>query len=186
MKWRRNRSAECGTHLAGRPLILAGVLAALPLSFAVAQDSHYTRHDYASCAEAPSLEPGIIDVRRCVGFDGIAVTWISEPDSSSVQFGDNPLDEYLDLGAAFEVGTTIEWRTGEIGGPPVAAIVRYRAGDSVASLKQSRLVVYRLAPLGHSCVIGMVTGAGDNLKARELANAHAPAFACGKSKRIVR
>ena len=112
MKWRRNRSAGCGTHLPVRPLILAGVLAVLPLSFAVAQDSHYTRHDYGNCEEAPSPEPGIINVRRCVGFYGIAVAWISEPDSSSVQFGDNPLEEYLDLGAAFEVGTTIEWRTG--------------------------------------------------------------------------
>ena len=178
--------AECGAHLAARPLILAGVLAALPLSFAVAQDSHYTRHDYDSCEEAPSPEPGIIDVRRCIGLDGIAVTWISEPDSSSVQFGDNPLDEYLDLGAAFEVGTTIEWRTGEAGGSPVAAIVRYRSGDSIASLKRSQLVIYRLAPSGRSCVLGMVTGASDNLKARELADAHAPAFACGTSKRLVR
>ena len=185
MKWRRNRSAGCGTHLPARPLILAGVLAVLPLSFTVAQDSHYTRHDYGNCEEAPSPEPGIINVRRCVGFDGIAVAWISEPDSSGVRFGDNPLEEYLDLGAAFEVGTTIEWRTGEVGSSPVAAIVRYRSGDSVANLARSRLVIYRLAPSGRSCVLGMVTGASDNLEARDLADAHATAFACGTSKRIV-
>lgn len=177
----RLRNTHC------RPtLILTCLLAALPLSFAAAQDSHYTRHDYASCEEAPSAEPGIIDIRRCPGFGSIAVQWISEPDSSSVQFGDDPLDEYLDLGAAFEVGTTIEWRTGQAGGGPVAAIVRYRTGDSVARLSRSRLVVYRLAPSGHSCVLGMITGASDNLKARELADAHAAAFACGTSKRIVR
>lgn len=169
-----------------RTLILACALAATPLSFAVAQDSHYTRHDYETCVEAPSLEPGIIDVRRCDGFAGMSVQWISEPDSSSIQIGDDPLDEYLDLGAAFEVGTTIEWRTGQAGRSPVAAIVRYRSGDSVASLKRSQLVVYRLTPSGRSCVLGVVAGAGDNLKARELADAHAPAFACGTSKRIVR
>jgi hypothetical protein len=163
---------------------VGSVRSSLPLSFAVAQDSHYTRHDYDSCEEAPSPEPGIIDVRRCIGLDGVAVTWISEPDSSSVQFGDDPLDEYLDLGAAFEVGTTIEWRTAEVGGSPVAAIVRYRAGDSVANPARSRLVIYRLAPSGRSCVLGMVTGAGDNLKAREVADRHAAAFVCGTSKQI--
>lgn len=73
-------------------------------------------------------------------FAGISVLWMSEPDSSSIRFGDDPLDEYLDLGTAFEVGTTIEWRTGLAGAEPVAAIVRYRSGESVANLARSQLV----------------------------------------------
>jgi hypothetical protein len=71
-------------------------------------------------------------------------------------------------------------------GSPVAAIVRYRAGDSVANLARSQLVIFRLAPSGRSCVMGVVAGADDNLKARKLADTYAPAFACGTSKRIDR
>ncbi len=168
-----------------RAFILACTLTALPLSFAVAQESHYTRHDYASCGEAPSPEPGVIDARRCPGFGGIAVRWMSEPDSSSVRFGSDPLEEYLDLGTAFEVGTTIEWRSSEVGGKPVAAIVRYHGGESVANLDRNQLVIYRIEPSGRSCVMGVVAGAGDNLKAREVADRLAPAFVCGTSKQVV-
>ena len=166
-------------------LVLAYTLAALPPSFAVAQESHYTRHDYASCAEAPSPEPGVIDARRCAGFGGIAVRWMSGPDSSSVRFGSDPLEEYLDLGAAFEVGTTIEWRSSGAGGLPIAAIVRYHSGESVADLDRNQLVIYRTEPSGRSCVMGVVAGADDNLKAREMADRLAAAFVCGTSKQIV-
>lgn len=169
-----------------RALILACTLTALPLSFAVAQESHYTRHDYASCEEAPSPEPGVIDARRCTGFGGVAVQWMSEPDSSSVRFGSDPLEEYLDLGAAFEVGTTIEWRSSKVGGRPVAAIVRYHSGESVANLDRNQLVIYRIEPSGRSCVMGgVVVGASDNLKAREVADRLAPVFVCGTSKQVV-
>ena len=74
-----------------------------------------------------------------------------------------------------------------LAGVPAALPLSFAvAGDSVADLARSQLVVYRLAPSGRCCVLGMVTGAGDNLKARELAVAHAAAFACGASKRVVR
>ena len=150
---------------------------------AAAQESSYTRHKYEACSRAQSPEPGVIEVRRCQGKSGIAVLWMSEPDSSSVSFGDKSLDEALDLGgAAFEVGSTIEWRTGRRGSTPVAAIVRYRVGAGVSSLNRSVLVVYRLQPSGGSCVMGVVGGADVNL-ARRVVDQSAGSFVCGKSAR---
>jgi hypothetical protein len=155
-----------------------------PLS-AAAQESITTRHNYEKCREAPSPEPGIIEVRRCSGPLGITVIWMSEPDSSSVRFGD-PLDEEMDLGAAFEAGTVIEWRSGKAGNAPVAAIASYQAGDSIGKLNRSRLVVHRIEPSGRSCIMGVITGGGASDKARALIDGSAERFVCGTSKRAGR
>lgn len=151
---------------------------------AISQESHYTRHEYEACAPAPSPEPGVIEVRRCAGRSGIDVLWMSEPDSSSVSFGTRALDESLDLAAAFEAGTTIEWRSGAARSVPIAAIVRYSAGAGVGNLNRSVLVVYRVAPSGPSCIMAVVSGADANEKARRLVDASAAGFVCGKSARL--
>jgi hypothetical protein len=46
-----------------------------------------------------------------------------EPDASSGDFAASPLDEAMNLGAAFEVGTTVECRSTAKPGRQVAAIV---------------------------------------------------------------
>lgn len=148
-----------------------------------AQETVITRHSYEECRKAPSPEPGIIEVRRCIGPSGIAIIWTSEPDSSSVRFGSNPLGEELSIGAAFEAGTAIEWRSGKTGTAPVAAIVPYRTGDSVGKLDRSRLVIHRIEPSGRSCIMAAVTGDGASGKARLLIDGSAERFVCGKSKR---
>lgn len=161
------------------------LLTAAMLGFAskpvFAQQSITTHHNYEQCREAPSPEPDVIEVRRCKGRSGTAVFWMSEPDSSSVSFGKS-LDEDMGLGAAFEAGPSIEWRSSRNGGRPAAAIVRYMSGDSVGKLNKVRLVVHRLEPSGRSCIMGVI--AGDNAgKARALVDRSADDFVCGKSKR---
>lgn len=163
-------------------IIAASAVVASGISQAAAQESSYTRHKYDTCAKTESPEPGIIEVHRCPGKAGIAVRWISEPDSSSVSFGENPLDEALDIGGAFEVGSTIEWRSARKGGTPIAAIVRYRAGAGITHLTKSVLVVYRLEPSGASCVMAVLGPDGN--QARRVVDQHAQSFVCGKSSRV--
>jgi hypothetical protein len=167
-------------------IVLVGMMifSLSPLS-AAAQESITTRHTYEKCREAPSPEPDVIEVRRCSGPLGITVIWMSEPDSSSVRFGD-PLDEDMDLGAAFEAGTVIEWRSGKAGNSPVAAIVSYQTGDSVGRLDRSRLVVHRIEPSGRSCIMSVVSGSGATNKARALIDRSADQFFCGKNKPVGR
>lgn len=165
-------------------VIAIGLVAAGFVAAAAAQESATTRHNYETCAQEPSPEPGVIEVRRCQGKAGIAVRWMSEPDSSSVTLGDKPVDEDLGLGPAFEVGNTIEWRSARRARTPGAAIVRYKTGASVSSLNKSVLVVYRLEPSGVSCVMGVVGGAHANATARRLVDQSATTFVCGKSARI--
>lgn len=163
-------------------LIGTMIFSVLPLS-AAAQESIATRHNYEKCREAPSPEPDIIEVRQCNGPSGIAVIWISEPDSSSVSFGSNRLDENLEIGAAFEVDAAIEWRSGKTSKAPVAAIVRYQTGDSVGKLDKSLFIVHRIEPSGQSCIMGVVSGRGASNKARALIDGSAERFVCGKSRR---
>lgn len=170
------RLQTIGTFLTAATLVFAS-------SPSTAQQSITTRHTYEKCRKAPSPEAGVIEVRRCSGPSGIAVVWMSEPDNSSVSFGSNPLDEDLEIGAAFEAGDAIEWRSGKIGKAPVAAIVSYRTGDSVGKLDKSRLVVHRIEPSGRSCIMGAVTGSEAGNKARALVDGSAERFICGKSKR---
>jgi hypothetical protein len=149
-----------------------------------AQGSSTTRHNYEACKQDPSPEPDVIEVRRCTGPSGIDVIWTSEPDSSSVDFGDDPLDEEMAIGNVFEVDPTIEWRSGRTA-RPVAAIARYKVGAGIASLNETRLVVYRIEPSGRSCIMGVVAGGGPSAtrKARALIDRSAEKFVCGKSKR---
>lgn len=159
----------------------AAVLAASALwpASAPARESRYTRVDFSKCAEAKSPEPGVVEVRRCAGPGGIAVTLTSEPDSATVTFGAAPLDEALGIGSFHQPGDTIEWR-GE------AAIVRYRVGDSVGTLNRSVLAVHRIERGGRSCLMAIVREPGANLKARQVADEQAARFRCGASRRVAR
>ena len=163
--------------------LLTATMLGLASNPVFAQQSITTRHNYEKCREAPSPEPEIIEVRQCSGPSGIAVIWMSEPDSSSVSFGSKPLDENLEIGAAFEAAAAIEWRRGKTGKTPVAAIVRYQTGDSVGKLAKSRLVVHRIEPSGRSCIMGVISGRGATNKARALIDGSAVRFVCGKSRR---
>ena len=166
-----------------RFLAVFGTLAvASPFALADADaadfDSAYTTHDYQTCPEIDSPEPGVIDVRRCPGLAGKFVIWTGEPDASWVDFGTGETTQAVDLGDFFEAGTTVEWRGPVVKGliAPVAAIVRYHVGKSVGTLNASRLVVYRLT--GEPCAIAVVDGAVPKANQAARAKAEALGAAC--------
>lgn len=160
-------------------LLLALFLLAQPAQGA---ESRYTRHSFDTCPQVGSPEPGIVANRQCRGPDGQAVDWSADDDSSSVTFGTRPLDEALGVETFFEVLPTIEWRGPP--GTPYAAIVRYRTGPSVGRLDRTRLVVYRLAPGGVSCIMAILSGGPRaNETARTLADTRASRFRCGTDRR---
>jgi hypothetical protein len=146
--------------------------------------SSYTSHDYAKCRkDKGNGEP--LSVHRCPGKAGITVVWTAGDDSSAVEFGARALQKTIsDKAAFFEVAKTIEWR-GPKGGKPQATIVRYATGQNVGKLDGSRLVVYRLAPDGSSCIIGSVDARKPdaNAAARRLADNKAGDFRCGQDAR---
>jgi hypothetical protein len=146
--------------------------------------SSYTSHAYAKCRKDKSNgDP--ISVHRCPGKAGITVVWTAGDDSSAVEFGAKALQETIsDKAAFFEAGKTIEWR-GPKGGKPQATILRYATGQNVGKLDGSRLVVYRLAPDGSSCIAGSVDARKPdaNAAARRLADEKAPSFRCGQDAR---
>ena len=149
-----------------------------------ANDSAYTRHDWEQCPEVGDGSQGVVE-RRCVGYMGIAVKWVAGDDASSVDFDANPLDEVVNTGGFFEVGSTIEWRMSGLGRRSFAAIVRYAVGQRIGQLNGSLLVVYRLGAGGASCIVGSIDGrARDaNRRARDMADTYAPGFICGTSAR---
>ena len=157
---------------------------ALACSPAKANDSAYTRHVWEKCPSIGADGSDGVVVRRCAGRAGIAVVWTAGDNSSSVSFGVRPMDEELNIGSFFEVGSTIEWR-GAAGGRPVAAIVRYAVGQRIGRLDGSRLVVYRLQPDGASCIIGSVDGRARNanVQARAIVDTRAAEFVCGRTPR---
>lgn len=149
--------------------------------------SLYSKFDYQTCAEAPSPEPDVVDVRSCNGPQGVKVIWSGAPDSSDVAFGGDLIGGGVELGDFFEAGDTIEWRTRKRNGTTTveAAILRYWTGPNIGKLDESKLVVYRLEPSGGSCVLGVVAGGtpNANAKARQMADRWAQGFRCGTSAR---
>lgn len=147
--------------------------------------SSYTTHDYAKCRkDQGNGDP--VSVHRCSGKAGITVVWIAGDDSSAVEFGAKAVQETIsDKAAFFEAGKTIEWRSPK-GGKPEAAILRYATGQNVGKLDGSRLVVYRLAPDGASCIVGSVDARKPNANAaaRRLVEEKAAGFRCGQDARF--
>jgi hypothetical protein len=115
--------------------------------------STYTKHDYETCRELPSPEPGVIDLRECDGSGGWKVRWGNAPDASWIEFSETEQD--LRLGSFFVVGPTIEWRGPVVNGAvqPTTAIVRYHTGAGVGNLSKSSLVIYRLS--GTPCAVAV-------------------------------
>lgn len=167
-------------------LALAIGIATLPAAPLRAEQwvSSYTSHDYAKCRkDQGNGDP--VSVHRCPGKSGITVIWTAGDDSSAVEFGTKALQETIsDKASFFEAGRTIEWR-GPKGGRPEAAILRYATGARVGKLDGSRLVIYRLAPDGSSCIIGSVDARKPdaNVAARRLAEEKAAGFRCGQDAR---
>lgn len=166
-----------------RPLFLALSLAAASLP-ALANESAYTKHVWEKCPTIGDEADGVVK-RRCAGRAGIDVIWTAGDDSSAVDFGERPAEQFLEIASFFEAGTTIEWR-GPANGRPVAAILRYATGDRIGRLNRSVLVVYRLQPDGVSCVMGTVDGRAKdaNVRARTLVDTQANGFRCGESKQV--
>ncbi len=167
-------------------VILAGAAVWLGLAAGASADprSTYTEHRYATCPEGKSPEPGVIEVRRCSGPIGLAVTWMGDDDSAVITFGRAPMTESVDLAEFYTPMSRIEWRGASAADPaPVSAIVRYRVGKSVGALKETRLVVYRIEPSGRSCVMAVLREPGANQRARDIVDARAATFRCG-AKRI--
>lgn len=169
-------------HLAF-PAVFAAALFA-PQAASAEPKSTYTEHRYSVCPEGKSPEPGVVTVRRCSGPGGLAVTYTADDDSAVLTFGKAMGPENVDLGSFYEPTTKIEWRGASSGDPtPVSAIVRYRVGQSVGRLNETRLVVYRIEPSGRSCVMAVVREPGANQKARDIVDRNASGYRCG-SKRL--
>ncbi len=146
------------------------------------RESIYTRHKYDRCPSRGAAEGGVTR-RACLGVGSVEVFWTADDDSAAVWFGRRPLKESIDLGSFYEPGETIEWRLDKSTGRPVAAIVRYRVGQSVGALKESRVVIYRLEPSGASCVMAVIREPRASQKARDAVDAGAASFRCGSSRR---
>ena len=164
-------------------LLLCGSLAA---TAAGSIESAYSRHDYERCHKLSDDDP--IMERRCEGHAGVPVTWVNEPDSSSVSFGtEGAVGGEFDKRFTFAVaGNVIEWR-----GPvekgrivPYAAIVRYQLCSAIGGPCAPELVVYRLNGTRSSCIAATVNGrrADANATAREVADSFARNFDCEKGK----
>ena len=144
-----------------------------------AKDSTYSTFDYQSCPEAASPEPGIIEVRRCEGPEGLAVYWHAEPDVSQIVIGENSQTLDFQGSLLFEVNNAVEWRWTQPGSQwPQAAIIRYSFGMSVSSLNHRRLAVYKIEPDGYSCIRALIDGENANERAREAADVEADAQEC--------
>ncbi len=166
--------------------VLAAFWCSTQVASAGSIESAYSRHDYERCHKLSDDDP--IMERRCTGHDGIPVTWVSEPDSSSVSFGtEGAVGGEFDKRFTFAVaGNVIEWRgpveRGKVA--PYAAIVRYQLCAAIGGPCAPELVVYRLNGKRTSCIAATVNGrrTDANVRAREMADTVAHGFDCEKDK----
>ena len=84
---RDNLSFSVPVIIAMYKIIAIAVFASFAAAPARAQaiDSAYTTHDFEKCALVRDDDP--VTERRCVGYAGIPIFWVNEPDSSSIGFG---------------------------------------------------------------------------------------------------
>ncbi|MDO9057890.1 MAG: hypothetical protein Q7U92_02555 [Bradyrhizobium sp.] len=144
-------------------------------------------HKYGLCRTTKSWGHDVQPVlaESCPrGPNGWAVTLFSADARSSVWFGRRAsnattVSDALEGGFA-DPHSVIEWRLS--GGRPFAAIHRYFLQD------RQVLTVHRLQPDGTSCVAALVPvrhGHDANAEAKEVADAIAPSFRCGRDKLAV-
>lgn len=149
-------------------------------------ESAYSGHDYERCHKLSDDDP--IMERRCEGHAGIPVTWVNEPDSSSVSFGtEGAVGGEFDKRFTFAVvSNVIEWRGPAENGRvvPYAAIIRYQLCGGVGGPCAPELVIYRLNGKRSSCIAATVNGrrTDANVRAREMADTFAHGFDCEKDK----
>ena len=154
-----------------------------------AADSAYTIHDYAACPLVVDEDP--YQVRRCQGFDGIAVNWHNEDDDTVVDFGVKGSSEGWPYEQSFVfAGKTVEWRGATKAGVlvPYAAIVRYGLGRSIGGPFDPVLMIFRLEGKTGSCLAASVDGrrADANVRARKIADGFVRSFRCGHDARRAR
>ncbi len=175
----------------GALLAVLGILS-MGARTAIANDSIFTKLDLDRCKTVQEDQGGVI--LTCPGLKGYPVLYKEGDLRPSLFYG--PVSPgYRD--GAFEsfssfatVNTTIEWRIAER--KPVAAILRFfiansdpQTGETPEKLKGQVLVVSKVATRENpaSCVVGMVDALANrnaNELARDLADAKAAGFECGK------
>jgi hypothetical protein len=171
-----------------RVLAVAAVVL-IVTSPARAADSAYTTYDYAACPLVVDEDP--YQVRRCQGFDGIAVNWHNDDDDAVVDFGVKGSSEEWPYEQSFVfAGKTVEWRGASRAGvlEPYAAIVRYDLGRSIGGPFDPVLMIFRLEGKTGSCLAASVDGrrADANARARKIADGFVRSFQCGKDRRRAR
>jgi len=154
---------------------------------AQAIDSAYTKYDFEKCALVSDEEP--VTERRCIGYAGILVFWVNEPDSSSIAFGtEGVTDGSYDGRFTFAVvENTIEWRGPRKAGriAPFAAIVRFLLCGSIGGPCLPELVIFRLEGKRRSCIAASVDGTRTdaNVRARTLVDGFVRRFRCGTDQK---
>jgi hypothetical protein len=121
-------------------------------------------------------------LKRCPGV-GKSPVWALYADTLYLRLGFGPRKNVSGTYAGARLpGWKIEWRGTGSGAAfnPFAVIVRVADPEPEGDVakKPSRLVVFRLRADGTSCVIGEAKGAGDNARARAIADAARGKYAC--------
>lgn len=178
--------------------IALGLLSAPALSQTI--DGVYTRFDAKKCRHTKGTEVEDYGSWLCPGHAGLQVHLSAGDQRMYVSYG--PWKDSLAAGQTLPgfndvYEGTVEWRIEKPANAkprPFAAILRWNVmtpqdRDKATATKASGrvLVVTRLGP-GGSCHVGYVDARANpdaNELARNLADAHARAFKCGKDKRIV-
>jgi hypothetical protein len=166
-------------------IIAIAVFALLTAVPAQAQtiDSAYTKHEFEKCALVRDDDP--VTERRCIGYTGIPVFWVNEPDSTSIAFGPEDVTNYsYDERFTFAVvENTIEWRGPRKAGriAPFVAIVRFQLCRSIGGPCRPELVLFRLEGKRRSCISASIdaTRTDANIRARALADSFVSRFHCG-------
>lgn len=158
-------------------LILLAALAGAPTSA-------YTQLNLDNCEILTVAHAGEGDwsVRRCPGRNGIALM-VNEDDARfDVDAGvDN--GEWESPSQLNELGPQVEWRVE--GGRPFAIIYRYTIAEAMPG-GRSMLAVESIGRTGHpGCLVALIAGdAAGNARARQIADARARTFRCGRDERI--
>jgi hypothetical protein len=177
MSWRQLR------QFLALPFFLAFIL--IPAG-TQAQESVYTRHDWAKCA--PVSKDDSVLITRCQGHGGIPVWYGLGDHGGRVTFGGVKAFAVPPQGPWPAPGATVEWRGRKGAGgrfAPYAAIVGYTLTENPLDKRSKRtraLTVHRVAAGRNGCFVAIVyaePGKDLNMEARRVADARAAGFRCG-------
>jgi hypothetical protein len=168
-----------------RRLAFAALLFACP-GGVQAQESVYTRHDWATCAPVSKADDNVL-VTRCQGYGGISVWYGLGDHGGRVTFGGPEAFGDPPQGPWPAPGATVEWRGRKGAGgrfAPYAAIVGYTLTENPLDRRSKRLralVVHRVAVGRNGCFLAIVyteRGKDLNVEARRIADTNAAAGTC--------